>query len=434
MESKQVSIDANYYFNDVYGNTDDFLILLGGAGSGKSYVIAQKILLRVITEQNHTFLCTRKVGATIKHSIFALFKEVISRLDLYDAFRFNHTEKTITYLPNKNKIICKGLDDPEKMKSIAGITGIWIEEATEVAKKDFDQLDIRLRGETSNYKQIILSFNPVDETHWIKNAFVDETNWLQHRTYTLIHTTYKDNAFIDADYKAKLESRSMSEPNFYRIYALGEWGKPDIKNAYMYNFNKDKHVVNKVAIDENYPLILSFDFNVNPFVCIVGQVVGLSQQMPNPQTNKPRDIRFIREIVLNTGDIFKMCEVIKQTLTPIQLSRIMITGDATSRKKQIGVRENIDAWKQIQRELNVNNLRMRVPLANPSVKDNRVHCNYVLHFDNVQFDSSMKTTINDMMYVETDEQGNIIKDRTTQIKRADALDCIRYFFNTFVKR
>ena len=47
--------------------------------------------------------------------------------------------------PNGSEILFAGLDDVEKLKSIYDITGIWIEEASELLEADFNQLDIRLR-------------------------------------------------------------------------------------------------------------------------------------------------------------------------------------------------------------------------------------------------------------------------------------------------
>jgi len=416
-----------HYFDKVLNCQDRFLVMYGGAGSAKSYSVQQKILLRIISEIPHNYLCIRKVGNTLKNSIFNLFWQIINKHNLSEYFKRNLTELSITYIPNGNRIFCMGLDDVEKLKSIAGITGIWIEEATEIDEADFDQIDIRLRGETAHYKQIILTFNPVEETHWLKKRFFDNTEWLNNLTYTTLHTTYRDNYYIDSAYKDNLNAKALVDPNFHRVYTLGLWGKRDVKRPYMFNFSSTKHVIKGLVKDNAHALILSFDFNVDPFVCIIGQVLP---------SIKPgvRRIRLYDEIVLRNADVYRMCEVIRTKLSDVELSRVLVTGDATSRKKQIGVRDNIDAWTQIQQFLNISNNRMKVPSANPSVKTNQVHCNYVLFHDDVAFDSTMTTTINDMMYVETDREGNIIKDRSNDNKYSDALDCFRYLLNSFVDR
>ena len=83
------------------------------------------------------------------------------------------------------------MDDPEKVKSIKGVSRIWIEESTELRKGDFDQLDLRLRGKKE--MQITCTFNPIDSDHWLNTEF-----WQYGSTdqVELLHTTYLDNRFV----------------------------------------------------------------------------------------------------------------------------------------------------------------------------------------------------------------------------------------------
>ena len=62
-------------------------------------------------------------------------------------FKINKSKMTMTCF-NGSVLLFKGIDDPEKIKSIDGITSIWIEEASELTLEDFTQLDLRLRGVT----------------------------------------------------------------------------------------------------------------------------------------------------------------------------------------------------------------------------------------------------------------------------------------------
>lgn len=197
-----------------------YLVLLGGAGSGKSYFATQKLIIRAM-QTKHRFLVLRKVERTIRESVFKLFTSVLLEENLSEMVSINKTDKTIRF-KNGSEIIFAGLDDPEKIKSIAGITGMWLEEATEFAEADFDQLDLRLRGLGNDYKQIILAFNPIDHRHWLKRRFFDN-NLPNAKTNK---TTYLDNAFIDEEYKVKMEQLRDQDENLYNIYALGNWGVP----------------------------------------------------------------------------------------------------------------------------------------------------------------------------------------------------------------
>ena len=118
-----------------------------------------------------------------------------------------------THNPTGNELILHGMDDQEKIKSIAGITSVWCEEATELDELDFNQLELRVRGETATYKQFIITFNPISETHWIKARFFDNPD----SDTLLLNTTYKDYHFLDADYIKHLTERVRNNENLYKV-------------------------------------------------------------------------------------------------------------------------------------------------------------------------------------------------------------------------
>jgi len=210
-----------------------YSVVYGGAGSGKSYAIAQRVVVSASTEPTR-WLVVRKVGTTLKDSVFQLIRDIVTHEEI--PCRINLTDKTFTF-PGGGQILCKGLDDPEKIKSIQGITDCWIEEASELKESDFKQLTLRLRGKGIE-RHFILSFNPIDENHWLKHEFFDQSRECQ-----VIHTTYKDNGFLDPEYKAELESYKDRDPYYYKVYCLGEWGSVSghriLKNVHVKDFEVD---------------------------------------------------------------------------------------------------------------------------------------------------------------------------------------------------
>lgn len=214
--------DKSPAFVPLFQDQSRYQIVWGGAGSGKSHIVARKILYRILSESHckHNFLIIRKVDRTIKRSVFALMKNIISTWGLLSEFDINLTDKTMIYKPTGAQIMFSGLDDVEKLKSIEGVTSIWAEEATELTQEDFEQLDLRLRGKTGALKQIILSLNPISDQHWIKRIFFDDPI---EGVFTL-KTTYLDNSFIDDEYKMVMENKKKTNPRYYSIYALGNWG------------------------------------------------------------------------------------------------------------------------------------------------------------------------------------------------------------------
>lgn len=218
------TIEVNDTFKPLINNTDRYLCLWGGAGSGKSYFIACRYILKLLGKTRCNLLVVRNTGKSNRDSTFALLKQIISNYGFnvdQERFVINNGDMRIKCF-NGNEVIFAGLDDVEKLKSITfangELTDIWVEEASEVQERDFNQLDVRLRGGSSK-KQIVVSFNPIYISHWLKKFMDSHTE-----NITIHHSTYLDNRFIDDDYKKLLESYKETDPYYYRVYCLGEWG------------------------------------------------------------------------------------------------------------------------------------------------------------------------------------------------------------------
>jgi phage terminase large subunit len=227
MQSLSIKISKKV-FNETYlpyleSYDKRFNVFYGGAGSGKSHFVIQKMIYKYLKYPNRKCLVIRKVGATLRDSIYALFKSVIGNWQIYERCDIKDSLLTIE-LPNGSQFIFKGLDDSEKIKSIANIDDIIIEECTEISLDEFSQLNLRLRSKNP-YNQIHLMFNPVSKANWVyKQWFEDEYNT---SNTMVLHTTYKDNKFLPQDYINALLEMEKSNPTYYKIYALGEFATLD---------------------------------------------------------------------------------------------------------------------------------------------------------------------------------------------------------------
>lgn len=242
-----------------------FEVYYGGAGSGKSYFIAQKIVAKSLV-YNRKALIMRKVGSTLKDSVWQLVLDTLSSLGLLQYCNVNKSIFTIE-LPNGSILLFKGMDDSEKIKSITGITDIWAEEATEFTEEDIEQLNLRLRAKTDNL-QMFFSFNPVSKANWVyrrwfaKGAVITDD--------TVVHqSTYKDNRFLPEDYIATIEKMAKTNPTYYRIYALGEFASLD-----KLVFSNWK--VGKVEDTASWSLLCGLDFGYtnDPTAFVVSFVDG----------------------------------------------------------------------------------------------------------------------------------------------------------------
>lgn len=207
-------------------------IFMGSAGSGKSYFIAQKIIIRCCKEKLNVLVC-RRYSTTLRNTCFSLLKEVLTKWSIIQFVKVKETDMSIEF-PNGSKIIMMGLDEETKLLSLNNISCIWIEEAYEVPKPIVEQLNLRLRGLSAN-QQIIMSFNPISKSSWLYDFC--ETN--PPESFRYIHSTYKDNPFLNAEYIAALDEMETRNPSKYRVYGLGMWGV-DAEGLVITNWRTEK--------------------------------------------------------------------------------------------------------------------------------------------------------------------------------------------------
>ena len=196
----------------------------GGASSGKSHGVIQKVVYKACQNWKHPrkILFLRKVGATVYDSMFEDVKQCLEAWGLLDSCKVNNSAYRIE-LPNGAQFIFKGLDNPEKIKSIKGVSDVVMEEASEFTLDDYTQLTLRLRDKKHKYKQIYLMFNPVSKVNWTYNAFFIK----KPKNTVVYHTSYKDNRFLDKVTIENIEELANRNEAYYKIYALGEFATLD---------------------------------------------------------------------------------------------------------------------------------------------------------------------------------------------------------------
>lgn len=208
------------YYPALFDYSMRYEVYYGGAGSGKSVFVAQKLIAKACASKRKV-LVIRRYGTTVENSVYSLLVETLKTWGLAKYCKFNGTKYRIT-LPNGSCFICSGLDDEEKIKSITGITDIWAEEATELSASQYTQLDLRLRAKVPNL-QLFASFNPVSKANWVfAKWFSPDAEYNKQVTY-ILKTTYKDNRFLTPEYVQALEDKQREDITYYRIYALGEF-------------------------------------------------------------------------------------------------------------------------------------------------------------------------------------------------------------------
>lgn len=423
---KKQTIDPRF-FTDVYwklleANTR-FVINYGGANSSKSWSQAQHEVIELVSKPGD-ILVVRKIGAELYNSVFLQIKSVIEQFGWQDEFTFvfSGAKREIYHRLTHNRFVFMGLDDPAKLKSILNIRRVWGEEAEEMVLDDHNEINRRIRG----FKdcQITYTFNPILETHWLKQHFFDVPGIAEQTT--VIHSTISDNQFASEAERQALEDYKLYDINQYNIYALGQWGKPGAKRPFAFAF-KENHIGNNLQFNPRLPVCLSFDFNVDPITCIACQ-----HDYKKGQTQ----IRVFKEFRLANSNIYDLCQEIRTYFH--ETIYFKITGDATGSSNTALTRGNVNYYSVIKSELRLTNANFDVPKGNPSVKNTRVLLNTLLMRCDFLIDNSCRYLIDDLRYVEVNESGEVDKKKAEADGMNHLLDCLRYYcfryHNKFLKK
>lgn len=435
-----------------------FIILFGGSSSGKTYSVAQMVLIFTLWEGTNT-LVMRKVGASIKDSIYQDFVTAASQLGISKMFKFQDGIKTIKCLTNGARIVFKGLDDSEKIKGLSSFKRVVMDEWSEFDEEDFKQIRLRLRGMEG--QQIICTFNPIKETHWIKKKLFDTQKWhdvpmeiniagsaipseltavksirmnepreiMHKRTGEIIHhepdtvviqTTYLNNFWVvgspdgtygyyDEQCIATFEFDRLNDPDYYNVYALGEWGVIRTGSEFFGSFNRGKHS-KEVSYNSALPVHICVDSNVLPYItCTYWQVdIGAKTtiyQFDETLASSPN----------NT--VRKSAKIVAKRLRELAPDKIFIHGDASTRASN-----NIDDEKRSFLDLFIDtlhkegiNVEDKVSTKNPSVPMSGEFINAI--FDEIipgyeiVIGDNCKTSIEDYMSVQKDVNGAILKTK-----------------------
>ena len=214
-------------YRDFWNSKHRYLVVKGGRGSKKSTTAALKLIYLMMKHREMNALVIRKFDVTHKDSTYAQLKWAINRLGVSHLWLVKQSPLLLVYKPTGQKILFRGLDDPQSITSITVEQGflnlVWIEEAFQIQKQeDFDKLDLSIRGDLPDglFKQFILTFNPWNDKSWLKSRFYDTED----EDVLALTTTYKCNEFLGDDDRRLFEKMQLKHPRRYQVEGEGNWG------------------------------------------------------------------------------------------------------------------------------------------------------------------------------------------------------------------
>lgn len=433
----------NNSFIPIFYNQDRFLLLWGGRGSSKSNFAAKKKIYECLTFPYFRDILIRDTYNSIKDSQYQTIKDIIYEWNLQSLFKFT-THPLEIHCTNGNSFLARGCDDVDKIKSIKDPTGAWYEEGNMISQQDFLTITTSIRTSKAKFLQEIFSFNPEcdgdPEEFWIYKMFfkgkeglgksfrseltIEYDKKLLITAYTVHHSTYHDNKWIGMEFIAFLEQMRMADPYYYEVYCLGLWGKRNITNPFAFQYNPDKHE-GRVFQDPTQMLYVSIDFNLVPMAATYWNIY---------EDADGQHAYCFDEDTIEQANILKWCEVFKSKYQR-WIPNMKLTGDAMGKNKNITEKDNASNYELIRRELRLSQSQIELA-GNPTHSNSRTDVNYVLyHHPDFKINPiACPNTSRDMRSVECDAYGSILKKNRKEInQRADHIDTVRYFINTFMR-
>lgn len=224
----KLAIEANAVYRPLWQTKKRYVILMGGRGAGRSFETSQKISADLIqTKEPFRAAIMRAVHADIRHSIWQELTDRVGGWEIDSLLRI--ADSTMEMEHERNSVHAHGFrksssERTAKLKSLAGYTDAFIEEAEEIGEDEFRQLDDSLRAEGS---QIYLLLNTPAKSHWIIKRWFDVVSCPEAPGFysirlkadlqdvEFIHSSHLDNPYLSDSVHERYESYRSLKPAYY---------------------------------------------------------------------------------------------------------------------------------------------------------------------------------------------------------------------------
>lgn len=401
----------------------------GGAGGGKSYLGCARQIVRRATYAGTRGFIGRESFTGLRDSTLKTYFSVLQLMGYRSGehYTYNAQEHTVYYANGSEqhfRHMAHMPSDPDFNRfGSTEYTDAFVDEAPEVDQRACQVLLSRLRyrhGEHGITPELLYTGNPGES--WIKYAFVMDTEgtWLdlpRHRRRVLFTIDDNPDAQLRDSYRATLSH--LDAYDRARLL-LGDWSaRPKLERPFAFAWDRPRHV-RPCTLIAGAPVIISIDFNLDPFCAIIAQDQG-------------RRFAITHEVSVQGGTLEELAQRILAIVPEVHLHQY--TGDRSGASRRIQTRSTASMWEDLLKVMRARERQLVLP-ANPSHRQSREDTNYVLHHHpDLVVDPGCTGTIFDLENVEVDDDLSIIKrDRSNLAQRADYLDTFRYCVNTYLRR
>ena len=296
----------------------------------------------------------------------------------------------------------------------------WGDEIQSSSKEDLDTVLGRMSGSAN--PRTLYTYTPPSY-----NPDIDEITWGEKALPGVFGTTYDNQRNLPAGYIEMLKN-TMDKYTFAREVMCERISAGGIN--WLHAFNRDEHVNEIAKYDPKQLVYISFDFNVNPFVCTLWHL-GIK--------NGIRYLFCFDEISMNPEQtagrtyVEAMCDIIRQRVPQTKPGQFLVTGDSSGKNQNILGRVGSNVFTEILKYLRISTTQLKLHKKNMLHTDSRVLCNSIFaNYPAILINPKCKNTIRDCEFVKAKPNDEIMKDvRSNVLQQADMLDSLRYFLHAF---
>lgn len=369
-------------------------------GGGKTYVCLATLLLLCKAYPKSKWCVIRESIPTLKRTTLESFKKIVPSNFVKS---YNQQDQIYTFT-NGSQIMFMAEDyehdkEFDRFKGLE-VNGFLLEQVEELRKGLLDICFIRAGRhliEKMPRPLILANVNPT--LLWPKEEIYDKyNNGTLPKDWYYEPAKISDNPALFNDPFYMHNVTAHLDPLTKARMIDGDWSAFAVDKPYFYNFSLGKHVIKEYKPNKHLPILVSFDFNVEPMTAIVGQKLDMYKSI------------IFDEFEIKTGSTEEMCELVKAKYKD-WLGNMDVTGDATGRNRTSVTRGNLNHYRVIKDDLELMDRNLLVPRQNMALKDSRVLCNSVLFHAEFSITENCKKLINDMVYAHVDENGDLVKTK-----------------------
>jgi hypothetical protein len=302
--SKIINYNAGPTARLFHNDNSYFRCLIGPVGSGKSVACVMEGVRRAIQQRPSADGVRRSKQAIIRATYPELKSTTIQTFQrwlppeicpiVYDTpIRATFRQKLQDGTTVELETVFLALDRPEDANKLLSleITWAWINEAREIDEEIFKFLRGRIgrypEAESFTWKGIFADTNPPKTTQWLYRIFEEESPNSLFKLYKQPPAVYFDGEKQGWEVNPDAENILHLPPRYYedqikgnsddyiRVMLAAEYGMTRAGKPVFPQFSERDHVSTQLMHpDRSMPVILGFDFGLNP-ACMIAQLSKL---------------------------------------------------------------------------------------------------------------------------------------------------------------